>query len=160
MKTIIVLIASIFLTQTCNKKVIETNFQEKFPVSIQQAYSESWVAGVRGGGSGTSLTIEFDKMLPEDIALVQVYFLNNKAKINKISETQYHASFTGQANWERKEMPETDGQPKVTTVESPIKIEDNEAILEYTHKGLKKYYKITNIKAKEPLYYPSARPRN
>ena len=154
-----IIILSILLSQltSCSaQKSLSTYFDNK----IQQAYSEHWVAGVRGGGSGTSFTIEFNKMLPEDIALVQVYFLNNKAKITKITETRYQASITGQANWERKEMPETDGQPKVTIVESPIKIEDNEAVLEYTHKGVKKHYKISPVKEKEPLYYPSVRPRN
>lgn len=156
-KNIIILLFTLSCLTSCSaQKTISKYFDNK----IQQADSESWVAGVRGGGSGRNLTIVLKNKLPKEITLVQVYFSNSLAKPTKISETQYQVSFKGQANWQRNYEPETDGQPKVTTIEPPFKIENNEAILEYTYKNQKRYFKILNIKEKEPLYYPSAKPRN
>lgn len=154
---IIILLSFLSCLTSCSaQKSLSTYFNNK----IQQVYSESWVAGVRGGGSGKNLTIEFKNKLPKDITPVQVYFSNSLAKATKISDTQYQVSFKGQANWERSNEPETDGQPKVITTEPPFKIKDNEAILEYTYKNQKRYFKISGIKEKEPLYYPSAKLRN
>lgn len=156
-KNIIILLSFLSCLTSClGQKTISTYFNNK----IQQAYSESWVAGVRGGGSGRNLTIELKNKLPKDITPIQVYFSKSLAKTTKISDTQYQVSFRGQANWERGNESETDSQPKIITIEPPFKIKDNEAILEYTYKNQIRYFKISNIKEKEPLYYPAVKPRN
>ena len=83
------ILALFFLTfislQNCANKV-----QEKFPIGITKVYHQRWVAGVRGGGSGTGFYITFEKELPNDIELNQLYFRKGVAKSHKISETEYN----------------------------------------------------------------------
>ncbi|MES2812288.1 MAG: hypothetical protein V4670_07450 [Bacteroidota bacterium] len=156
MKIVYLFFLTLLSVQNCANKM-----QESFPIAMTEVYHQHWVAGVRGGGSGTGFYITFEKELPSDIQLNQLYFRKGVAKMNKISETQYMFSFVGKANRERgNEIITDDALPKETEIEAPFKIEDNEAVLEYTQKGEKKYFKITNVKEKEMLAYPSARPRN
>lgn len=160
MKTVLLFISTVFFAQNCSKQALSNNLQESFPIAIKEAYHQHWTAGVRGGGSGTGFYIDFEKALPENIVLNQLYFRKSLAKAAKVSETQYMFNFKGLTNWKRENEPETDGPNKATLIEPPFTIEDNEAILEYTQKGELKYYKITNVKEKAALEYPSARPRN
>jgi hypothetical protein len=155
MKTLHILIISILSLQNCANQM-----QDTFPVKITEAYHHHWVAGVRGGGSGTSFYITFEKILPNDLELNQLYFRKNLAKVHKVSETQYLFSFVGKANQHRANEFITDDAPKAKDIEPPFKVEDNEAILEYTHKGTKKYFKLTNLKQKEMEAYPMVKPRN
>lgn len=160
MKTVLLFISTVFFAQNCSKQALNSNLQESFPIAIKEVYHQHWTAGVRGGGSGTGFYVEFEKTLPENIVLNQLYFGKSVAKANKTSETQYTFGFTGSANWKRGNEPETDGPTQAPTTEPPFTIEDSEAILEYTQNGKTKYYKITNVKEKAALEYPSARPRN
>ena len=160
MKTIFLFISTILFAQNCSKQALNNNLQESFPIAIKEVYHQHWMAGVRGGGSGTGFYIEFEKVLPENIVLNQLYFRKSTAKVNKVSETQYMFSFKGAANWKRENEYESDEPKQGKSTEPPFAIEDNEAILEYTQKGKTKYYKITNIKGKAALEYPLARPRN
>lgn len=153
MKIIYLFLLTLLSAQNCANKI-----QEKFPIGISKVYHQRWVAGVRGGGSGTGFYITFEKELPNDIQLNQLYFRNGIAQHNKISETEFMFSFVGNANFENE--LQSDVPSKQKDIEPPFKIEENEAILEYTQKGKKKYYKITNIEEKEMLAYPSARPQN
>lgn len=156
MKLLHLFFLTLLSVQNCANKI-----QDNFPVKITEAYYQHWMAGVRGGGSGTGFYITFEKELPSNIELTQLYFRKGVGKVNKISETQYMFSFVGKANRERhNEIITDDAPPKLTDIEPPFKIDDNEAILEYTQKGKKKYFKITGAKAKEMLAYPSVRPRN
>lgn len=155
MKTLYLFLLTVLSMQNCANKM-----QDSFPVAITEVYHQRWVGGVRGGGSGTGFYITFEKELPLDVELNQLYFRKNIAKANKILDNQYLFSFTGTANFGRGNETESDGSPKTNEIEPPFKIEDNDAILEYTQKGEKKYFKITNVEEKEMLAYPSTRPRN
>ncbi|RXR20908.1 hypothetical protein EQG63_02935 [Flavobacterium amnicola] len=155
MKTLFLFFLTFLSLQNCANKM-----QEKFPVAIVEAYHQRWVAGVRGGGSGTSVYIGFEKALPQEIELKQLYFRNQLAKANKISESEYNFSFVGTANFDKGDELQSDVPSKAKANQPPFAIKEDEAILEYTQKGEKKYFKITNLKEKEMLAYPSARPQN
>jgi hypothetical protein len=132
-----------------------------FPVKIKEVYYQNWVAGVRGGGSGTNFHIEFEQQLPKDIMLNQLYFRGNKDSVQKNSESLYVVAFKGTANLEKGEELSSDAPPsEVKKIVPPISISDDEAVLEFTQKGKRKLYKIKNVTEKEMLAYPSARPRN
>jgi len=155
MKTILLFFISLLSLQNCANKM-----QESFPVAITESYYQRWVAGVRGGGSGIGVYIRFEKALPNEITLTQLYFNNNFAKANKISDTEYHFNFVGKANFDRGEEEPSDVPAQSNNTKVPFSITDNEAVLEYTQKREKKYFKMTQLKEKEMLAYPSARPQN
>lgn len=127
--------------------------------TIGETYFQNWVAGVRGGGSGTNFFIRCNKPVPNEIILKAIYFRDKKAPIHKDSELVYSAGFTGEANNERGAEP-NGNSVKSEKITPPFPITDNEAIIEYTFKGKKAYYKLTKIKEQELKAYPSARPRN
>lgn len=127
--------------------------------TIGETYFENWVAGVRGGGSGTNFFIHCKKPVPKAIILKALYFRNKKAPIHKDSKMVYSAGFTGEANTERGNDPNP-STVKGEKTTPPFPITDNEAIIEYSFKGKKAYYKLNRIKEQELKAYPSARPRN
>lgn len=159
MKALNVILLLLLQLSCCNKLAIQET--TTFPVKIKEVYYQNWVAGVRGGGSGTNFHIEFEQQLPKDITLNQLYFRGKKDAVQKNGETLYVVAFHGTANLERGEELSSDAPPsEVKKVVPPISISDDEAVLEFTQNGKRKLYKIKNVTEKEMLAYPSARPRN
>lgn len=143
----------------CNKLAMQET--TTFPVKIKQVYYQNWVAGVQGGGSGTAFYLEFEKEIPNDIVLNQLYFRGKRDSVKKTDATNYLISYAGSANLDKGNEISSDIPPsEIKTIPSPIPVSDNEAVLEFTQKGKRKLYKIKNITEKEMLAYPSARPRN
>lgn len=162
MKTILLLFATVLFSQNCSKQVGNHNLQKTFPVPIQEVYFQNWVAGVRGGGAGTNFYIEFKDKLPTDINLHQVYFRNYKNEVNQETEKLYSVLFLSEANKKDETIPSDENQQKseAKVIKPPFPINDNEAVLEYSYKGNRQWYKLTDVKEHEMVAYPSARPRN
>ncbi|RTY95947.1 hypothetical protein [Flavobacterium sp. GT3R68] len=151
---LILLFTSVFVSCHSQKEAAKA-----MKATIGETYFQNWVAGVRGGGSGTNFYIQCKKPVPKQIILKALYFRDKKSPIHKDSETEYSAGFTGDANKEKA----SDLNPtpiKGQKVTPPYPITDNEAIIEYSFKGKKAYYKLSTIKEQELKAYPSARPRN
>lgn len=158
-KSAIILLFFLSGITTCFSQVVISKY---FDTKIKKAYYQSWVAGVRGGGGGTNFSIEFKEKLSKDFVLNQLYFRSNKGKITKLTDNVY---FTNQVrNINRREQEEITDDANISQKEeitkTPFPISENEAILEYTYKNQKRYYKISKIEEKEMLMYPSARPIN
>lgn len=155
MKTIQILYLISFLTlQSCAS-------QTKFPVAVQEVSYQGWVAGVRGGGAGTNFSIQFKTKLPSNIVVKNIYFQNKMAVAQMVSPTICVANFISDANRMKEELVTDEPNPKKTTMEQvkpPFPIKENEAILEYTVQNKIKFFKFTNVKEKEMIPYPSAKP--
>lgn len=156
MKTILSLFLTLVLFQNCTSQKGTLLAQKKFPIAMKEVNQQNWVAGVRGGGSGTNVTIVFNKEVPSTIILRQLFFHNARVEALKISSTEFQFLFRGKANWQRndEETEDTDNNTTTEAIIPPIAIGENEALLEYLDNGKKKYFKITNIVQKEPLAYP------
>lgn len=157
MKTILTLFLTLTLFQNCTSQKGTLQAQKKFPIVMKEVNQQNWVAGIRGGGSGTNVTILFSKEVPSTIILRQLFYQNTRVEALKISSTEFQFLFRGKANWQRNDEEIVDGDNNGTSeavIIPPITIGENEALLEYLDKGKKKYYKITNIVQKEPLAYP------
>src|SRR5688572_306108 len=151
MKTILLLFATVLFSQNCSKQMGRHDFQKTFPVSIQEVYFQKWVAGIQGGGAGTYFYIDFKDKLPKDIVLHQVYFRNNKNAVKQESEKLYKVEFPSKENQLKTDAPASN---------TPFPVNESEAVLEYSYKGKKQWYKLADVKEHEMLAYPSARPRN
>lgn len=133
--------------------------QTKSPIAIKEASFQNWIAGIQGGGSGTNFVVDFKNGLSKKVVLRKLYFKNQVALPVKVSNCEYQFSFVGDTNFEQGN--ETNGkQSSKKVVSAPLKINDNQALLEYTYLGKKRFFKITKITEKEILAYPSARPQN
>jgi hypothetical protein len=158
-KNVIIILFFLSGIASCFSQIVISKY---FDTKIQKAYYQNWVAGVQGGGGGTNFTIEFAEKLSEDFVLNQLYFRNNKGKITKLTDNVFFANLTRNIN--RKIQNEITDDANISQkeeiIKTPFPISENEAILEYTYKNKKRYYKISKIEEKEMLMYPSARPRN
>lgn len=133
--------------------------------SVSKVYCQSWVAGVRGGGSGIDLYI--NKSVVGNKKLVTAYFKGKSVKFNPIpvNSTIYVAHFKGDANqrydlnMEADAINEYGNKAPIDKAAFPFKLESNEAVVSYLDNTKLKYLKLINITKKESLSYPSA-PRN
>ncbi len=91
-----------------------------------------------------------------------VYFRGRVTKL-ALKDAQYIGKFndpvkpdmimSGDAREEAGNQPPT-LQPKI-----PFELSKNECVISYTEDGKKKYYKISQVKEKAALIYPSAKPQ-
>jgi hypothetical protein len=155
-----IIIGLIGLTQC---KGVKMKLQKKVPFIFSQVFSQDWVGG-QPGNSGTTVQIfvsEVGTIQPDSL-----YFQNRVTQID-IKPTKKGSLWV--ANFRkvtRKDFNMTDnpkgeyGNPVPEMINFPFELEKNEAVLRYINEGKAYYYKIVGVKEKEPLFYPSAKPRN
>lgn len=158
-KNVIILLFFLSGITSCFSQIVISKY---FDTKIQKAYYQNWVSGVQGGGGGTNVTIEFTEKLSKDFVLNQLYFKNNKGKITKSTDNVFFVNLTRNINRgiQNEITDDANISQKEEIIKTPFPISENEAILEYTYKNKKRYYKISKIEEKEMFMYPSARPRN
>jgi hypothetical protein len=158
-KSVIILLFFLSGITTCFSQVVISKY---FDTKIQKVYYQNWVAGVRGGGGGTNVSIEFTEKPSKDFVLNHLYFRNKKAKITESTDNVYFVNIVRDINRRVNDeiTDDANASQKEEIIKTPFPISENEAILEYTYKKMKRYYKISKIEEKEMLLYPSAKPRN
>ncbi len=137
-----------------------TSFTQNPPFTMAEAYSQKWMAGVQGGGSGTNIYLNIENLEPGTL-INEIYFRKKITKANPTSENQYIGYFKTNENNDvimdsdpKKEAKDTPPKP------FPFKLEENEAVISYIFKGKEYYFKVSNIKEKEILAYPQSNPNN
>lgn len=152
-----VLMASFSQCSTAQK------LQQKAPIKFGEVYAQKWVAGVKAGGSGITISIPVDDI---SIPLDSVFFRGQKAKLEYIKGDQalYVGRFITDFNQTKdiilsSDMKEESNNrlPKLKE-EMPFEFNDDECIITYNEGDKTMYYKISNIKMEQPLHYPSAPP--
>ena len=159
MKNILILLFFLSGITACFSQVVISKY---FDTKIKTVYYQNWTAGVQGGGGGTGFYIEFIEKPSKDLVLKQLYFRNKKVKLTESPNNFYIANLPRNVNQRKNDeiTNDTNTHQTETIIKPPFPLLENEAILEYTYKNQKRYYKISKIEEKEMLMYPSARPRN
>lgn len=139
-------------------KMVE--FDKKAPFVISEIYSQDWVAGVKGGGSGTNLHITFDGM-QEGLVIENVYF---RKKTETPKQTGKAMSYTCYFKGDLNRDVIMDGDPvkeaqNTPPVPFPFDLKDNEAVVNYVVNGKDGFYKIIGIEEKPMIAYPAANPK-
>ena len=130
------------------------------PFKIVEAYTQSWVAGTKEGGSGTNIHLVLSEM-EDDVVVQNVYFRNQileaKGNINEPNQFVAHLYNDSQDDiiMDSETIKEAQNTPLKTF---PFSLESNQAIVEYWFGGKRNYYKITNLSQKEMIPYPQANP--
>jgi len=130
-----------------------------------QVYYQNWVAGVKGGGSGTDLYI--NKSVVGDKKLITAFFKGKSVKFAPVVESSnvYIAHFKGDANqvydinMEADAINEYGNKAPVKKDSISFDLATNNAVVSYLENNTLKYLELINIPEKEKLAYPSA-PRN
>lgn len=154
---------SLFLSQTCNKKITDSEILEKLPSVIENVYFQNWVAGQEKSGSGTRFYIQFKTEFPENIKLKKVYFQGQKLDFQDEGENVFTANLINKPKQDRildidSEKEFGNKPPEISKPKYELKL--NEAILEFEQDQKTFIFRLQNIKQKEILAYPSAKPRN
>ena len=141
---------------------------------ISDIYQQAWVAGVRGGGSGTNVHVTFDPASLEGVETGQMtcYFDNKSAKLqNKRRDNNclFVAYFRGEANsYEELEMEmsfrcpgaeEQEGRaPRQKKEEKkkesiPYELEKDQAVIVYKYKGEDREVKLDKVREERMIPY-------
>jgi hypothetical protein len=154
MKALYILMTLAFISCSSQKEV------KNLPFPTDEVYFQKWIGGQRLTGSGTEFYIRFKEPFSANFTIKKLYFHSRELEVIKRNDSVFTASYSQRPKVD-EELNETDGQietPKV--VKSKFELKYNEAILEFEQDNKTQFFKITNIKEKELLAYPSAKPRN
>jgi hypothetical protein len=129
------------------------------PFKTQEVYSQAWIGGQELTGSGTNLFIKFSEPFSANFLLKKAYYKNKEANFEKLNDGSFVARF-----YQRPNNPDVIVNENFED-EKPIpsfckELQPNEAIVEFEQDHKMERFKLKNIKEKELLAYPSARPRN
>lgn len=164
-KIVALLTVSLFLLSFSNCGGAKTDdskmsFEQNPPFKISEAYYQNWVAGVKDGGSGTNIHINFSN-IQQDVVVQNIYFRNHKleAKGNVNEPNQFVGYLKNEAQrdviMDADPMKEAQNTP---AKEFPFQLENNEVVIEYWFGGKKNYYQVSNLTQKEMIPYPQANP--
>jgi len=147
-------ILTLFISATllsCN--ATQTIVQEN---NLSASY-ESWVAGVRGGGSGINFYVDLKTELSEDIELKKVIFRGYEVPFEKQDALHFIARIKTDGNQQKIEGDDT----KIyTSPKNALTLTENEAILIFLKNGKEIRQTIKEVKEKPMLLYPSTKPKN
>ena len=146
-------ILTLFISATllsCN--ATQTIVQEN---NLSASY-ESWVAGVRGGGSGINFYVDLKTELSEDIELKKVIFRGYEVPFEKQDTLHFIARIKTEGNQQKFDG---DDSQIYTSPKNALTLAENEAILIFLKKGKEIRQTIKEVKEKPMLLYPSAKPK-
>jgi len=156
----LVLITVLFLSCGGSKSNNENvKIVENPSFSIFKIYSQKWVAGIQGGGSGTNLYVSI-KNISEGVEIKEFYFGNKITEAKITSENNYVGYFINKTNRDViMDGNATNEAANIPPQKSLFQLAKNEAVISYSKKGKIYYYRISNIEEKEMLAYPQSNPK-
>ncbi len=138
----------------------EITFEENPPFIIENSYYQNWVGGLQEVGRGVNLHVNF-KSLEKDVVVMNFYFRDQvlETKFTKQAPKEYVASWRQDNTFEDimdiDEMQEAQNTPRRSFL---FDLKKDEAVIEYWFGGDRFFYKLSNIKEKQMLSYPGAKP--
>lgn len=149
MKNIISLLFLILMARCSSQEqaVLENNMKVSY---------ETWVAGVRGGGSGIHFYVDLKTPLHKEIELKKVIFRGYEVPFEKIDDLHFVARIKTEGNQQKQDG--TDSQI-YTSPKNALTLGENEAILLFSEKAKEFNIKIKQVAEKPMLEYPSAKPK-
>ncbi|RMA65948.1 hypothetical protein [Ulvibacter antarcticus] len=143
-----------FCISSCLSTKSQTiTFVEDPPFKVSNAYSQDWVAGVRGVGSGTNLHVTFSE-LPEDVVIQNFYFENKK--VEALRFPKFRDQFTGYGNHYKGYIKKIKVDPTVVDETAPFELLEDEMVIGYRFDGKRTlhYFKISELYNKPATEYP------
>ena len=135
-------------------------FEKNPPFVISDIYSQSWIAGIQGGGAGTNIHINLAS-IEEGVTLDKIYFRKKSELLTQMigRPTTFTGYFKSEKNRDVimsadpvKEAQNTPPDP------FPFQLGENEVVIAYTVNESSKFFKVSNIVEKEIIAYPATNP--
>jgi hypothetical protein len=138
--------------------VISCSSQDKMIKKLVKDVSyETWVAGVRGGGSGINFYVNLKTELSEEIELKKVIFRGHEVPFEKQDALHFIARIKTEGNQQKSDGDESQ---IYTSPKNALTLAKNEAILIFLKNGKEIRKTIKEVKEKPMLQYPSTKPKN
>lgn len=134
--------------------------QEESPITFGEVYSKSWVAGVKGGGSGTNIFIEIKS---SEITLDSVFYKGKIAKleVKPNNKTLFIGRFLSTSNTFNKDGLNSKANKSTTKEDNfPFQLKSDECVVSYEYNGKTNYYKLENIIERQVDALPMSVPPN
>lgn len=162
-KLCILLFSFFSFSCNCEKKTLEQSnnklFSQDFPIS--EIYYQSWVAGVRGGGSGINIHVTFKEKLPTNVQLKKMQLLHYTTfEIDVIENSQYIGRIKTERNQLNLEENPIDEYGNEVPIKQEKSLKEGQVLLTFEKDGKEFTQLIENVKQVEMLAYPSTKPRN
>lgn len=148
MKQLLLLLFSItMISCSSQKKALQENLQASY---------ETWVAGVRGGGSGINFYVDLKTPLSKEIELKKVIFRGHEVRFEKMDDLHFMARIKTEGNQQKFDG---DATSKSTSPKTQNKLHPEEALLLFVKSGKEIKIKIKKVTERPMLEYPSAKPK-
>ena len=149
MKNIAIFLMSILVISCNTSKIIAQD-------NIESATYQTWIAGVRGGGSGINFSLELKSELPSNIQLKKLIFRGYEVPFEKQDALHFMARIKTEGNQQKYDG---DDSQIYSSPKNAITLAENEAILIFSKNGKEYQQKIIKVTEKPALEYPSAKPK-
>ena len=118
-------------------------FKKNPNLVFEESYYESWVAGVKGGGSGLNIHLTLEKKLKKNLEIEGIYFKQKYCKLNVQKENKYSGYILTSHNRDSnsEEAIKVTDEKEITNI--PFTLEGNEAVLVYLENKKRSYLKLT-----------------
>ncbi|QDZ20306.1 hypothetical protein HOP50_04g28240 [Chloropicon primus] len=140
---------------------------EENVVVIGDVFSQSWVAGVRGGGSGTNVHVTLAKDVDESVSMERCCYRGKWAKLQeKRKQRLFVAYFQGEANREEERHvlladgggPQPPGRSVVEKEEDAPELKEDEALITFLVHGKLRELKVDKVRSERMIPYPECPP--
>lgn len=145
----------------CCKNLSSKILQSQTPIQITSPYYQSWVAGVKGGGSGITVFLPVQNL--NGITPDSIHFRGQRVKAiyenyNIIGRFQTPHNQRQEIILSNEPLAEVKNQLLPIQNRSPFDLPNDTCILSYIIKNKRYYYKITNLVQRQSIPYPSSPP--
>lgn len=157
-KNILKLLGLVVLSISFAQCASTMKLQENIPDAVGESYYQNWVAGVKGGGSGTNV---FIKVKEESMVLDSIYFRGQVAKLTtKPADKQlFIGRFASEMNSKNHPELTSDSMDKSNS-DFPFDLDNNDCVISYMDNGKAKYFKIEDLKERPMEALPMSAPPN
>jgi len=156
LKYIFKLIGLVIISISFSQCASTIKLEQNIPNAIGECYYQNWVAGVKGGGSGTNVFIQTKD---ENITLDSVYFRGQVAKLNvkPANKMLFIGYLKSSTNMQNIEVSESNLKAKYAD-DIPFELKNDECVVSYLDNGKVKYFKIQDLKGKTMNTLPMSAP--
>jgi len=138
-KTRFVLFLMLILVGCSNQFNLEKNSHLVF----KESYYQSWVAGVRGGGSGINIHLTLKNNLKKNTELEGIYFKQKYCKLTYQKENKYSGYILTNQNRASNLQGASFVTDEKETTKIPFTLEGNDAVLVYLENSKRRFLKLT-----------------
>ena len=131
---------------------------EQTEIQPSHAYFLEWYAGIDVGGSGYNVYLP-NLNSNKSVKVDSIFFRRLKGKLFE-GRSRYSAVLKRESkHYDALSKQFQEGNKKLDKAANfPFDLKHNECIISYIENGVTKYFKITNLKEKQSLYYEKGAP--